>query len=298
MNNPVRPSTMANLYLKTGLAAVLAGVVTASIAVAAPSKKSSSKSSSLPSGVAQVGTMSHPRLIESSGVVPSTTDTNLFWTHNDGDQPVLFGIRRSGEPVAEFAISGVPVADWEDIARDNDGHLYLADIGNNNLQRSEVAVHQFDEPRAGERSGTLQVKQSWRLRFPEKPFNCETLFIWNGHGYLVSKVTKKEVAVLYRFPLTAPNGPVTLERVTELAVNSPVTGGDLSSDAKRLVLVAKAGIFLFDLGGDPADAGKALPKFLKFKEGQVEGCCFVPEGILAVSEKREVFCFHPEALTP
>jgi hypothetical protein len=247
------------------------------------------------SAVRQVGTISDRFIIESSGVVACGTDTNVFWTHNDGKNPVLYAINRAGESVDQFVIAGITVTDWEDIARDDRGSLYLADIGNNNARRATLAVHRLDEPEPRQSQRVLRPNRSWNLRFPDKPFDCESIFIWRDHGYLISKVFQDEQAAIYRFALTNASSPITLEKVAQLPVTSPVTGADMSPDGTRLGLVCNSGAYIFQIDGDVSRAGQVTPLFAKFREGQIEGCCFVPEGLLAVSEKREIFLFDDGA---
>src|SRR6516225_1863952 len=68
---------------------------------------------------------------EASGIVKSRRHAGIFWVHNDSGNPsTLFAIRRNGSIVQQFKIAA-PNIDWEDIAADGDGHLYLGDIGNN-----------------------------------------------------------------------------------------------------------------------------------------------------------------------
>ena len=68
---------------------------------------------------------------EASGIVKSRRHPGIFWVHNDsGNAPLLFAVRSDGRIVRRFRL-GVPNLDWEDIAIDDQGHLYLGDIGNN-----------------------------------------------------------------------------------------------------------------------------------------------------------------------
>ncbi|HMJ90242.1 MAG TPA: hypothetical protein VK530_10520, partial [Candidatus Acidoferrum sp.] len=155
--------------------------------------------------VLQVGNIEHPLLTESSGLVASRRNADLFWTHNDGGgrKQVLYAMTRGGKSLAEFRVTGVLIDDWEDIATDSNGHLFLGDIGNNDAKRSEIAVHQIDEPDiAKTANGLVSVTRSWRLRFPQKPFDCESLFVWGDFGYVISKVFNDAQAELYRFSLT------------------------------------------------------------------------------------------------
>src|SRR5205814_10079867 len=132
----------------------------------------------------------HPRIGESSGIVASRQYPGVFWTHNDGGgfkKQVLYGITRAGKFLAEFRVVGALLHDWEDIAIDAEHHLFAGDIGNNVSVRTQLAVYQLDEPNP-KSSGSIAVKRGWQLRFPKAPFDCESLFVWKGWGYVISKV--------------------------------------------------------------------------------------------------------------
>ena len=244
-------------------------------------------------GVLQVGTIQHPAIQESSGVIGCRFDTNVFWTHNDGRRPVLYAITRGGRSVAEFPIIAF-VQDWEDIANDHEGHLYLGDIGNNDAKRTQIAVHQIDEPNPKDSGKRLLVNKTWLLRFPKRPFDCESLFIWKEHGYVISKVFRDQVAEIYRFPLVNQKEPFVLEFVARLPIDSPVTAADISADGKRLAVMSKTGAWVFNVKGDVARAGEVKPRHTRFKHEHIEGCCFVPEGLLATAESREIYLFTDE----
>jgi hypothetical protein len=248
-------------------------------------------------GVFLLGRITDPRLTECSGVVRSSTDTNIFWVHNDGPRPRLFGIKRTGEVVAEFPVMGAILSDWEDIASDGHGNLFLGDLGNNDLRRRQITVYQIKEPTPADSGKPVQITRTFHLRFARKPFDCEALFIWKDHGYLVSKVFDDAKAGLYRFPLSAEE-PVTLEFVTDLDITTPVTGADISPHGTRLGLVGHSGAFVLRINGDPSIAGKAREDRIRFKDERIEGCCFVEEGLMGVSENREIYLFRGKGFRP
>jgi len=250
-------------------------------------------------GVRQIGYIEDNRITESSGVVASRQFPGVFWTHNDGPKSyTLFGINRQGKSLASFQLAGAFIHDWEDIAIDSDRHLYVADIGNNDARRFSLWVHEINEPDPKMSGGSVRVLRSWELTFPEKPFDCETLFVWKGFGYVVSKVFNNERGAIYRFPLTTPKGPVKLEFWAQLRIDSPITGGDMSIDGKLLGLVAKSGAFVYQIDGHVQKAGKVKPVHTRFKHEHIEGCCFVPDGLLATAESREMFLFTDPAFHP
>jgi hypothetical protein len=239
-----------------------------------------------------------PRIKESSGVVASRRYADVFWTHNDGGGPktqVLYAIDREGNTRASFPVTGVTLHDWEDIAIDGAGHLYIADIGNNDSKRDTLAVYVIDEPNPQAGAGPISLKRAWKLTFPQAPFDCESLFVWKDYGYVVSKVFDNAHAQIFRFPLKETNRPLTLELVATTKIESPVTGADISADGTLLGLVAKNGAYVFRIDGDVARVNNANPHHTKLKDEHIEGCCFVPEGLLVTSERRMIFLFTDPA---
>lgn len=251
-------------------------------------------------GVRLLGKLSDARLTESSGVVASRRHPGTLWTHNDGGglkRQVLFAIQQSGATQSSFPVVGAVLRDWEDIASDGAGHLYLGDIGNNEARRSELAVHEIDEPDPAQGGRILSPKRTWRLTFPAGPFDCEGLFVWKGHGYVVSKVFNDAKAQIYRFALQDNAAPQVLELVATLKIESPVTGADISADGTLLAVVAKNGAYVYRIDGDVARAGQVKAHQTRFKNEHIEACTFVPEGLLATSESREIYLFtHPRFL--
>lgn len=245
-----------------------------------------------------IGKIQHRGITESSGIVVSRKNPELFWTHNDGGgkRQVLYALTRAGQPIAEFRVTGTVLEDWEDIAADAKGNLFLGDVGNNDAKRTSIAVYQVDEPDTKEtQNGLARVTRTWNLRYPKAPFDCESLFVWNDHGYLISKVFDDERADIYRFSLTNAAPFQTLEVVAEVKIDSPVTGADISPDGNLLAVLAKNGAYVFRINGDVARAAKGKPHQTKFKHEHVEGCTFVPEGLLVTAESREIYLFEDEA---
>src|SRR5689334_8644757 len=78
-----------------------------------------------------LGRFDRAEIPESSGVVRSRRHPGVFWVHNDSGNPAsLFAVDRTGRILGKFAV-GVPNLDWEDVAIDERGRLYVGDIGNN-----------------------------------------------------------------------------------------------------------------------------------------------------------------------
>jgi len=249
-------------------------------------------------GVRLIGRISDPRIKESSGVIASRRYPNVFWTHNDGGGPkkqVLYAIDREGKTLAAFPVVGPRFHDWEDIAIDDSGNLYLGDIGNNDSKENKLAVYEIDEPDPTSGIASISPKRGWTLKFPGPPFDCESLFIWKGQGYVISKVFNSARAQVFRFPLKQTSEPLTLDLVATTKIESPVTGADISADGNLLGLVSKAGAYVYRIGGDVARVSQIEPHYTELKDQHIEGCCFVPDGLLATSERRNIFLFTDPA---
>jgi hypothetical protein len=250
----------------------------------------------------KLGRIDHKAITESSGLAASRKHADVFWTHNDsGNGPFIFAITREGKFLAEYPVAGVRNNDWEAIAADDEGHLFIADIGNNDQKRDRVIIYRVDEPdpaSAGRngKGAALRVNQTWRLKYPAKPFDAEALFVHQGKGYLVSKLLNGKNAGVYRFDLTsAGSDAATLEHICDVPIRSPVTDASISADGSRLAVMTVTGPNLFQIDGDVANAAKVQPAYVNYFDPgdmNMEGICFVDEGLLASTEQGQMLLFE------
>jgi hypothetical protein len=250
-----------------------------------------------------IGVITHKPITECSGIIASRKYPGVFWIHCDsGNDPSIYAITREGKLIAEFPVNAKN-EDWEDIATDDDGHLYIGDIGGG--KRKHIFVYRIDEPDPTKNLDNakigpkLQVTAAWKLTFPDAPFDCESLFVYKGEGYVISKLFTGLPATIYKFPLEEQKGKIVLEKVTTLPIHSPATAADISPDGKRLAVLTVVGLNIFQIDGDVANAGKVKPAYTRLVNPGLEGCTFVPDGVIVAAESREIFLFHaPAAAKP
>lgn len=294
-----RPNRIGTLV---GFAMILAAPVIIGAAAPAPSERSASTA---PATEFRVGTLQPPALRESSGIVASRRHPGVYWTHNDsGNAAALFAVTREGELIREYPVAAKN-QDWEDLAIDDGGRLYIADIGNNDRKREEVQVLVVDEPDPRAlvqgRVNPLRVTRTVRVSYADKPFDAESLFILNGHGYVIPKRRNGSVAELFRFGLDEPaHRPAKLERVTDLpGIRAPVTAADVSPDGKQLAVLTVLGPYLIDIDGDvAANAGTGKMTFSRYIDPVMEAACLTPDGLLVTNESRAMFLFRDEHFKP
>lgn len=241
-----------------------------------------------------LGRLTHPAIREASGVVASRRFPGIFWVHNDsGNPPALFAVKRDGSLVREYAVS-VPNVDWEDVAVDDKGHLFLGEIGNNDGRLPLRAVYQLDEPNPlveeQAEPPRLKVTTASYYRFgPGGRFDAEALVIDGDRALIIAKTFDGRDAEVYAVPLAPPAPllrPATAEKVAVLrGFNRPVTGADLTPGG-RLVVTSYAAIGVYER--DRTGGWKAVSlKMFRGGDG-VEGVAWDGADLLLVGEGRGV----------
>jgi hypothetical protein len=188
-----------------------------------------------------------PRLDESSGVVASRKHPGVFWTHNDsGGGAWLYAFDRSGRSLGRFAVQGAKARDWEDIAIGPGSQLYIGDIGDNRSSRKFIEVYRLPEPEPGEGKGIVNVSETLRFTYPDRPRDAEAMMVHprTGDLYLITKARGEERRT-FVYKASAPLKSGELTRVAELQLPGTsvitllvgqITGGDISPDGTRIVI--------------------------------------------------------------
>jgi hypothetical protein len=246
--------------------------------------------------------VAQPDLTEISGVAASRQSPGVLWMHNDsGGDPEVFAVGVDGAPRGDYALQGADARDWEDIALgpgpdEGVDDLYLADIGDNTSERSDVTVYRVAEPAvaAGDAGDqTLSGVESMTLTYADGARDAETLLSdpVTGDLFVVSKQWDRQPAGVYRIPAgTADGASVTMERVADAGVplGELATGGDISADGSLIAVRTYQSVLLWDRAPgqtvDQALAGEPC-KAAATSELQGEAIAFLPEGgYVTVSE--------------
>jgi hypothetical protein len=187
---------------------------------------------------------------EASGIVQSRRYPGIFWVHNDsGNAPLLFAVRADGRIVRRFRLA-VPNLDWEDLAIDDRGHLYLGDIGNNSGLLRVRTIYRLDEPspwppkvegRDVPRPATRTITYALP---PSNRFDAEGLVYDRGTAIVVAKYLDGREAELFAVPVDPPPtgpAPVPVRPIGRLpGFTEPATGADLSADGTLLAVCSYA----------------------------------------------------------
>ena len=199
-----------------------------------------------------VGRLQNKDITESSGIAASYCQNGVYWTHNDsGDGPFIFAIDESGKDLGRWRVVNARNTDWEDIAASKDSsgkcYLYLGEIGNNKLERSEAGIYRVAEPTlaAAGQPGTAadtEPAELLRFRYPDKPHNAESLLEnpQTGMLYILTKRVDGPAFIFRLQPDFNAKEPAVAEKIGEISVpsvpNGLLTGASISPDGKHVII--------------------------------------------------------------
>jgi hypothetical protein len=255
-------------------------------------------------------------IAESSGLVRSRRHEGVFWTHNDsGDAPRIFAITAEGRLLGEFAVEGARNRDWEDIAADEAGNLYLGDFGNNWNERRNLVVYRIPEPdpfgsgRVARADRVLAFRYADQDAFPVKGrrnFDAESLFWMQDSLYIFTKHRSDTQTKLYRLPLEPFEGERALAPLARFelggraaALFGNATGADLRGDGRVLALLSYGAIHLFERAEEEAGAFRPLRRIelARRRTRLAESIAWDGPALLFGNEQRYLFRI-PDPLAP
>lgn len=207
--------------------------------------------------VFKLGTNNTEEIPESSGLAFSFHVEDAVWTHNDsGHLPELFLLKTTGQLLARIRLSDSRNVDWEAMCRfaiNDKSYLLVADVGDNQKNRSQCQLYVFIEPDLAPALAAvpaaklplIQTLAATKLEFTyeDGPRNCEAVAvdvvgkqIWLIEKIYTTDQTSKPPGVfVLPLPLTQIDSPVVAKRIANFPIRN-VTGMAFSSDGKRLIV--------------------------------------------------------------
>ena len=237
-------------------------------------------------------------LSEVSGI--AHYDNSLWVIEDNGNKDHIYQINQSAALVKDFKVKNATNTDWEDLAKDASGNLFIGDFGNNNNERKDLVIYKLPNPEkeAGDKIEAQKIKFRYpdQQRFPpskkNRLYDAEAFFHWQDHLYIFTKDRSRPYqgkTLVYRVP--DKEGTYEAERVGEINLcndrnHCSVTGADISSDGKNIVLIGYGYVYLLkDL--DFNDISNARFETIHLKlETQIEAVCFLDPSTLLIADEQ------------
>ncbi len=226
--------------------------------------------------ITQLAKMDKAEVAESSGFAWADGDSTL-WTHDDGGGAnALFKVNLKGRLLQTKTIPNTTNADWEDLAKDKNGNIYIGDFGNNNNKRRNLRIFKINL-NDSTRVDTIQFRYDDQDAFPPKKknrnFDSEAFFWHNNNLYLFTKDRgREELVKVYKMP--DQPGDYVVSVIDSLQMNTMITAADISPNGEQFALLGYGKIYLFEMpSGDKVFDGKkkCIPVG---KSGQAEALVF------------------------
>ncbi len=256
-----------------------------------------------PSPLAPLGKLDVKLVPEASGIVKSRRHAGVFWVHNDsGNPPALFAIHADGRIIHEFRLD-VPNIDWEDIAIDDHGHLFIGDIGNNLGALPARAIYRIDEPNPVDPpKEPLKATAVSRYALPrDNRFDAESLDFDQGNAIVIAKYRDGREAEIFSVafnppaPLFKPAEPRSLGRLT--GFTEPATGSDLNTDRTHLAVCSPAVTRIYRREDVKKHEWKLISE-VRYPAAHVEGICWDGRDLILVAEGGGIFRISEKTWRP
>lgn len=218
---------------------------------------------------------------ETSGI--EWVNDSIWVTHNDsGNDPILYFLNKKGELKYKLKLNEAINSDWEDICFDGSDNLYIADLGNNLNNRTNLNIHRYSLKDSTEKKYSITYSdQKFPMQESNRNFDSEAIIYFENHLYSFTKHNSTPyngICKLYKFNLNdsvqivSPIDSIKLG--DEGYWKNSVTSADLSNDKTKLALLTYKYLYLFfDFTKDDFFGGKYM-RFLLPEIQQREAVVF------------------------
>lgn len=258
-----------------------------------------------------VGTMDRQYINESSGLVASTLHDGVLWTLNDsGNSATIYPVALNGALLSSPLSGGINIEgaenfDWEAMASDYQGTLYIADSGQNiDLARVPI-IYQVNEPM--DINGTTSVPLVAKIPFnyedqsgffmPRNEFDVEALFYSDQTLNLITKGWGGSLSKWYRLQQNDQSGK-TARLLTRVDFGDAlITGAEVDQSGLRLAILAKRSIWLFTREALGQDWFSAKIIHLRTRDiGVTEGIAFYGNKLYISNESGQLYTVTLDSL--
>lgn len=227
-------------------------------------------------------------------------DSTVWMINDSGNSAKIYQVNFQGELLKNFRVKNAKNKDWEDLAKDEEGNVYIGDIGNNSSKRKDLVIYKIPNPEKekGDQIEAKKIKFSYpeQKKFPPKKknlkYDSEAFFYHEDHLYIITKNRADPFdgeALIYK--VKAKKGEHKAKYIgsfvpcTEYAY-CRITAADISSDGSKVVLLSYGKLWVFtDFEGDDFSNGKI--DFIDLgATTQLESVCFLDDNTLLLADEQ------------
>ncbi len=251
----------------------------------------------LSSGQLKVITELPKKLKEVSGT-QINKDSEIIWMLNDGGNPSeLYAFSKKGKLKRTLNIKAKN-NDWEDLAIDDKGNIYIGDFGNNLNKRKNLVILKVAKKDLDTKKATVQkIKFSYpnQQKYPPKKknmyFDTEAFFYFKNNLYIFTKSrVKNKFGKTFLYKVPANEGTYVAKLLGEYDnckdLECWITSADISPKGNKIALLSQKNILIFsDFKEDDFFKGTVKEIPLKHRS-QKEAICFKDQNTLLITDEK------------
>lgn len=239
------------------------------------------------------------KLNENSGMV-HISDSTVWMINDSGGADKLYQVNFRGDLLRELRVDNAKNKDWEDLARDEEGNVFIGDIGNNNSRRKKLYIYKIPNPETEQgdqiKAKKIEFNYPEQKKFPPKKKNMkydgEAMFYREGNLYIVTKNRANPFdgeAFIYKVP--TKKGKYKAKLIGSFTpckeyATCRITSADISPDGEKIVLLSYGKLWVFtEFTEDNFTQGKL--RFIDLgATTQLESISFLNNYILLLSDEQ------------
>lgn len=237
-----------------------------------------------------------PAREEVSGIIKDPRFDEVLWVHGDsGTKNKIFPINFKGELLPNkdsegLELEGVENKDWEDISIDENGNLYIADVGNNCSCRKDQSIIVLNNPLTTTPYSddyiiyniSYEKPDGFLYKFLNYSMDVEALFLKKGAIYVITKRYNGNSTKLFKLENLDMNKDNEFKLVQEIDFDDEVTGADYAFGKLAVLTYKSLWIFKDDETEDMFDGEIAR---YTFEAEQVESVTFLNSNTVLIAEE-------------
>lgn len=237
-------------------------------------------------------------LNEVSGLV-HLNDSTVWAIEDGGNKDEIYKVDFKGDILKTFKVKNAKNKDWEDVTKDSQGNVYIADTGNNDNDRKDLVIYKIPNPEIekGDKIDAVKIEFKYPEQedFPPKKaerfYDAEAIFHLKNKLYLVTRNRSEPFdgnALIYTLPNT--KGTYDAQLVGNINFcddwkTCQITSIAVSPNQKKIVALSNGKLFVFEnFSLDDFSTGEMTIIDLGTRT-QLESVCFLTTNTLILADE-------------
>ena len=239
-----------------------------------------------------------PRALSEASGIENVNNSEFLWMINDsGNNPILFGLENSGAIKKQIKIKAKN-HDWEDLAADKLGNIYIGDFGNNANKRKDLVILKVNNDSLNyENIGVEKISFYYpeQTEFPpntnDMHFDSEAFFHFKDSLFLFTKSRAKNdfgKTNLYKIPATAGNHKAQYVSSFNTCNNFGcwVTSVDINDAGNKIALLTEHSVWIISDFKTSNFFSGTIIKYSFNHSSQKESVLFKNDSTLYITDER------------